>query len=87
MVQPGSIFYCLSMSESDAIRRKLEILQEMSVDVRWIFAPKQIFPFVTPDEPRIIHTHKLTVPEYASGIAPVIVNFKTNLKNLLRNDR
>ncbi|QSH41247.1 DUF58 domain-containing protein [Lentisphaerota bacterium ZTH] len=86
VVQPGAIFFCLSMTQSDSIRRKLEFLQEMNVDVRWVYAPKLFFPYAAADTPRTINTGKLQIPEFSGGIRPMTVNFKTEIKNLLRND-
>jgi uncharacterized protein (DUF58 family) len=42
-VQPDSVLYCLSMSRSPDIERVFELMLQRDVDVRWLYAPPELF--------------------------------------------
>lgn len=84
-IYPNSIFYCLSMSENATIRELLEEIETNRTDVRWIFAPRDYFPIIDPEQPRVI---KNAVPEFSGGwLKPLPVNFSTNLREVLCNEQ
>lgn len=81
LIYPDSIFYCLSMSENATIRKQLEELAANRIEVRWIFAPREYFPIIDPEQPRVI---KKAVPEQSGGwLKPLTVNFNTKLREAL----
>ncbi|MFA7231279.1 MAG: DUF58 domain-containing protein [Victivallaceae bacterium] len=84
-IHPNSIFYCLTLSEPESLQKNFEALLEQDIDVRWIYAPKQYFPIIDPEKPRIIHKGKVKVHEQI-GITPYIATFKTDVAAMLRND-
>ena len=81
----NSIFYCLSMSEPMESRKTLEVLPEHDIEVRWIYAPKQYFPAIDPNEPRIITPGKLKINK-TPNLSPFAATFKTDISALLRNE-
>jgi hypothetical protein len=81
----NSIFYCLTMSEPKESRRSLELLPEHDIEVRWIYAPKQYFPALDPNEPRVIVPGKLKINKTPS-LSPFAATFKTSISAMLHND-
>jgi uncharacterized protein DUF58 len=81
----NSIFYCLSMSEPVESRKTLELLPEHDIEVRWIYAPKQYFPAIDPNEPRIITPGKLKINK-TPNLSPFAATFKTDISAMLRNE-
>lgn len=85
LIYPNSIFYCLTMSEDEMISSQLEEFTANHIEVRWIMAPRNYFPIIDPELPRVI---RKALPEAASGILkPQVVNFNTNLNELLCHDQ
>ncbi len=85
LIPPGSIFYCLTMSESPELLSALEILPDRDIDVKWIYSPKQYFPAIDYEKPRRIRKGKIGVVDN-SLIKPFIANFNTDIARMLRND-
>ncbi len=81
----NSIFYCLSMSKPVESRKTLELLPEHDIEVRWIYAPKQYFPAIDPNEPRIITPGKLKINK-TPNLSPFAATFKTDISTMLRNE-
>ena len=81
----NSIFYCLSMSEPGESRKSLEFLPEHDIEVRWIYAPKQYFPVIDQNEPRVIIPEKLKISKLP-GLSPFAATFKTDISAMLRNE-
>ena len=81
----NSIFYCLTMSEPKESRKSLELLPEHDIEVRWIYAPKQYFPAIDPNEPRVIIPGKLKITK-TPLLSPYAATFKTNISAMLRNE-
>ncbi len=81
----NSIFYCLTMSEPKESRKSLEMLPEHDIEVRWIYAPKQYFPAIDPNEPRVIIPGKLKINKTPS-LSPFAATFKTDISAMLRNE-
>ncbi|MFA6716527.1 MAG: DUF58 domain-containing protein [Victivallaceae bacterium] len=81
----NSIFYCLTMSEPKEARHSFELLPEHDIEVRWIYAPKQYFPAIDPNEPRVIIPGKLKINK-TPGISPFAATFKTNISAMLHNE-
>jgi hypothetical protein len=75
---PGSILYVLSMSAPDGLDSRLDRLSEDDVDVRWILAPRALFPAggAEPDP------SALRLPESLSH-QPLICGSKTRLSSLV----
>jgi uncharacterized protein (DUF58 family) len=85
LVPPSSIFYCLSMSEPDDMQKSLEMLLERDIDVRWLYAPKQYFPPIDPEKPRVIKKGKVKV-KGNGAVPPILATFKTDIAGVLKND-
>ncbi len=81
----NSIFYCLTMSEPKESRGSLELLPEHDIEIRWIYAPKQYFPGIDPNEARVIIPGKLKITK-TPILSPYAATFKTNISAMLRNE-
>jgi uncharacterized protein (DUF58 family) len=82
---PNSILYCLSMSEPEGLQTRLDLLTEIGVQVRWIFAPKNCFPTYYPGYPRIIRKKRRS-KESGQSVQPWEVNYGTSVSGVLRHE-
>jgi uncharacterized protein (DUF58 family) len=81
----SSILYCLTMSEPEKSWKSLEILPEHDIEVRWIYAPKQYFPAIDQNEPRVIIPGKLKINK-TPLLSPFAATFRTNISSMLGNE-
>ncbi|MDD5697749.1 MAG: DUF58 domain-containing protein [Victivallaceae bacterium] len=81
----NSIFYCLTMSEPKTAWKILELLPEYDIEVRWIYAPRQYFPVIDPNEPRMIIPGRLKITQ-TPNLSPFAATFKTDISTMLSNE-
>ncbi len=85
LIYPNSIFYCLTMGESEMISEQLEEFTANHIEVRWILAPKKYFPVIDPEQPRVI---RKALPAFeGSLLKPQAVNFNTDINELLCHEQ
>ncbi|OQA88520.1 MAG: hypothetical protein BWY31_00384 [Lentisphaerae bacterium ADurb.Bin242] len=79
----GAVLYLLGMSDAPEIRDMLRLLEDQEIKLQWIHAPKEYFPFIEPDEPRII---TLRPPAEPQEPIPYIMTFQSNPGELFQNE-
>lgn len=81
----GSVVYLLTMSESPELKKMLPLLEDLNIQLQWVCAAKEYFPFVETDEPMVA---VLPPPEkrYPAVSGPQLLTFQTEWEGLFQNE-
>lgn len=82
-LEPGTVLYALSLSNSPALVNALELLLEQHVHIHWIYAPMQNFPHVDPETPLILNPARIPV-DRSRQILPFVVSCRSDIQEVLR---
>lgn len=81
-LEPGTVLYALSLSNTPELVDALELLQEQHVHIHWFYAPKQNFPHVDPETPLVLNPARIRV-DRARQILPVTVSCRSDIREVL----
>ena len=76
-LEPGTVLYALSLSNTPKLVDALELLQEQHVHIHWLYAPKQNFPHVDPETPLVLNPARIRV-DHSRQILPVTVSSRSD---------
>ena len=77
MLGKNTVVFCLSLSESPALRRALDSLLQSGMDVRWCLAPRQSFSLTREKDKKTLDSGLKSI------LKPVHVTPETNLEQAL----
>ncbi len=81
-IPPGSLVYALCLDEDPRSAELLELLYDANCRIHWILAPKENFPPIQADEPRIVYERRRR--ELPPGsVRPREVFFSTQIEEVL----
>lgn len=81
-LEPGTVLYALSLSNTPKLVDALELLQEQHVHIHWLYAPKQNFPHVDPETPLVLNPARIRV-DHSRQILPVTVSCRSDIREVL----
>ncbi len=84
-IPDGTTLFLLTMSHSPQLIELVRMLSDSSCRVHWLYAPKQLFPPVEPDSPRIAVRSSIHVPS-DSPVEPSLLDFSSDLVKVIERE-